>query len=195
MIVFKYNKCKDTLRLVNTYIGDTIMFKKEFTVKSHGGSPTYINITDQLRDAISESQISNGIAVALTKHTTCSVFFEEFTHDFDKNGNEYLQNDLNNALSKIIPDHTSAETYSYPGPLHYKDVESWPNAEEYLLNGDKSALWNGDAHLKATLLGNSSIFEVENGELSVSKTGYLYFVDFDRTRERTRKVTILIIGD
>ena len=79
--------------------------------------------------------------------------------------------------------------------MHYKDVESWPNAEEYLPNGDKSALWNGDAHLKATLLGNSSIFEVENGELSVSKTGYLYFVDFDRTRERTRKVTILIIGD
>lgn len=171
------------------------MFKKEFTVTSHGTTPTYINITEQVKEAIAQCKVSFGIAIVLTKHTTCSVFYEEFTHDVDDAGNEFLQNDLNDVLRKIIPDHTSAETYSYPGPLHYKDVESWPNAEEYLPNGDRSALWNGDAHLKATLLGNHSILEIENHALAVGKTGYVYFVDFDRTRERNRKFSVIILGE
>ena len=169
------------------------MFKKEFSVKSHGKTPTYINITDMVNEAIKESQINAGLVIVLTKHTTCSVFYEEFTHDFDDRGNEFLQNDLDTVLEKIIPNHNSANTYSYPGPEHYKDVESWPNAEEYLPNGDHSALWNGDAHLKATLLGNSVTLDVENNKLAVGKTGYVYFVDFDRTRERTRKFSVIVI--
>ena len=170
------------------------MFKKEFSVKSHGKTPTYINITDMVNEAIKESQINDGLVIVLTKHTTCSIFYEEFTHDFDERGNEFLQNDLNIVLEKIIPNHISATTYSYPGPAHYKDVESWPNAEEYLPNGDHSALWNGDAHLKATLLGNSVTLDVENNKLAVGKTGYIYFVDFDRTRERTRKFSVIVIA-
>ena len=169
------------------------MFKKEFSVKSHGKTPTYINITDMVNEAIKESQINDGLVIVLTKHTTCSVFYEEFTHDFDDRGNEFLQNDLDTVLEKIIPNHNSANTYSYPGPEHYKDVESWPNAEEYLPNGDRSALWNGDAHLKATILGNSVTLDVENNKLAVGKTGYVYFVDFDRTRERTRKFSVIVI--
>ncbi len=169
------------------------MFKKEFSVKSHGKTPTYINITDMVNEAIKESQINAGLVIVLTKHTTCSVFYEEFTHDFDDRGNEFLQNDLDTVLEKIIPNHNSANTYSYPGPEHYKDVESWPNAEEYLPNGDRSALWNGDAHLKATILGNSVTLDVENNKLAVGKTGYVYFVDFDRTRERTRKFSVIVI--
>ena len=101
---------------------------------------------------------------------------------------------MDTVLEKIIPNHNSANTYSYPGPEHYKDVESWPNAEEYLPNGDRSALWNGDAHLKATILGNSVTLDVENNKLAVGKTGYVYFVDFDRTRERTRNSQLLLLN-
>lgn len=34
---------------------------------------------------------------------TCSVLFEEFVHDKDFNGDEFLQVDLNNILDKIVP--------------------------------------------------------------------------------------------
>jgi len=54
---------------------------------------------------------------------------------------------------------------------------------------------NGDAHLKATLIGSSESFEVDKGNLGVGETGYIYFADFDRTRERTRKCKIVIIGE
>ncbi|PXW86713.1 thiamine phosphate synthase YjbQ (UPF0047 family) [Streptohalobacillus salinus] len=171
------------------------VFKKQILLETKEGKVSYVDITLEVKQAIEESDIKSGICTVISPHTTCSVFFEEFAHDINEAGDESLQEDLNTVLEKIIPDHTSSETYVYPGEEHYKAVESWPNAQEYLPDGDRKALWNGDAHLKSTILGSSETFEVENGKLAVGSTGYIYFVDFDQTRERTRKCNILIIGE
>lgn len=171
------------------------VYKEKIEVQSHGTTPTYINITPQVRAAIEKSGIQNGICVVISPHTTCSVFFEEFVHDFNEDGDEFLQADLNHVLEKIIPDQTSADIYNYPGEEHYKAVESWPDAAAYLPDGDRKALWNCDAHLKATLLGSSQTFEVDGGKLGVGTTGYVYFADFDRTRPRTRKCKIIVMGE
>ena len=171
------------------------VYKETIEVKSHGKTPTYIDITKDVRRVIEESGIKNGICAVISPHTTCSVFFEEFCHDYNEDGDEFLQEDLNNVLAKIIPDHVSKDQYVYPGEEHYKAVESWPNAEDYLPGGDRTALFNGDAHLKSTLLGSSETFEVDNGKLGVGTTGYVYFADFDRTRPRTRKCEIVVLGE
>lgn len=171
------------------------VFKETIQVQSHGETPTYVNITPQVKEAIKKSGIQNGICTVISPHTTCSVFFEEFVHDFTENGEEFLQVDLNKILSSLIPDQNKEGVYLYPGEEHYKAVASWPNAEEYLPGGDRTALWNGDAHLKATLLGSSQTFDVDGGKLGVGTTGYIYFADFDRTRPRVRKCKIIIIGE
>lgn len=171
------------------------IYKETIQAQSHGTTPTYVNITPQVREAIKKSGIKNGTCTVISPHTTCSVFFEEFVHDFNEAGDEFIQEDLNKVLAKIIPDQNSADVYTYPGEKHYEAVESWPNAAEYLPDGDRTALWNGDAHLKATLLGSSQVFDVDNGELGVGTTGYVYFVDFDRTRPRTRKCKIIVMGE
>ena len=171
------------------------VFKKKLTLESHGGTPTFINITEELRAAIAESGIREGIATVISPHTTCAVFFEEFVHDVDETGTEFLQNDLNAVLEKIIPDQADWNQYQYPGEEHYRAVERWPDAEAYLPGGDRTALWNCDAHLKATLIGSSETFEVTDGKLGVGTTGYCYFVDFDRTRARTRKCIIVVMGE
>ena len=170
------------------------LYKEELLVDSKGGKVTYSDITEQVKVAIENSGIKSGTCTVLTAHTTCSVFLEEFAHDIAENGDEFLQVDLNNALEKIIPNHDSAETYVYPGEAHYQAVESWPNAADYLPDGDRSALWNGDAHLKATLIGASEVFEIEDHKLALGSTGYIYFADFDRTRPRTRKCKVIIMG-
>ena len=153
------------------------VYKETIMLKSHGGTPTYVNITPQVREAIEKSGIKNGICVAISP------------------GDEFLQEDLNDVLKKIIPDHVNADQYNYPGEEHYKAVESWPDAATYLPNGDRTALFNGDAHLRSTLVGSSATLEVDDGKLGVGPTGYVYFVDFDRTRERTRKCKIIVIGE
>lgn len=171
------------------------IYKEKISLKSEDGRPTFFNITDSVKDAIVKSKIKDGICVVISPHTTCSVFFEEFVHDYNENGDEFLQSDLNNILKKIIPDNIAEGQYNYPGEEHYQAVMSWPKADSYLPGGDRSALLNCDAHLKSTLLGSSETFEVDNGELGVGKTGYVYFVDFDRTRPRERKCKIIVLGE
>lgn len=171
------------------------VFQKEFKVDTKEGQVSYIDITNSIHQTITESGIQSGICTVITAHTTCSIFFEEDTHDKDENGVDYLQLDLNTILEKIIPPHLSADSYHYPGEKHYQEVESWPNPEEWLPNGDRSALWNGDAHLKATIIGSSETLAVVDGKLAIGKTGYVYFADFDKTRERTRKYRVVIIGE
>lgn len=171
------------------------VYKEQIKLASDEGKPTFFDITSSVKEAIKKSKIKDGICTVISPHTTCSVFFEEFVHDYNEHGNEFLQVDLNNVLKKIIPDHTSEEQYNYPGEKHYEAVKSWPNAESYLPNGDRSALFNCDAHLKSTLLGSSETLEVDGGKLGVGKTGYVYFVDFDRTRARTRKCKIIVMGE
>lgn len=171
------------------------VYKETLKLESHGGTPTFINITPQIRKAIENSNVKNGICTVISPHTTCAVFFEEFVHDLEENGDEFLQTDLNNVLKKIIPDNIAEGQYRYPGEEHYAAVAAWPDAEAYLPGGDRTALLNCDAHLKATLIGSSQTFEVDNGKLGVGTTGYIYFADFDRTRPRPRKCKIIIIGE
>ena len=174
------------------------IYKEQINLKSHGGTPTFINITPEVKQAIANSGIKSGIVTIISPHTTCSVFFEEYVHDTIEDGTEFLQIDLNKALSQIMPDQTQippAGEYMYPGPKHYADVASWPDAEAYLPGGDKTALLNCDAHMKATLIGSSATLEVEDGKLAVGSTGYVYFVDVDRTRERPRKCRVVVIGE
>lgn len=170
------------------------LHKASFTVDTAGGKVSYVDITPQLRQIVEESGIQNGLLAVLTPHTTCSVFFEEFVHDRTEEGDEFLQVDLNHVLEKIIPNHTDASTYLYPGEEHYREVESWSNASVYLPGGDRRALWNGDAHLKATLIGSNQLVDVTGGDLGVGSTGYYYFADFDQTRARTRTCQVTVWG-
>ncbi|MDD4692642.1 MAG: YjbQ family protein [Eubacterium aggregans] len=172
------------------------VYKETIQLESHGGTPSFINITDSVRTAIKNSGVQNGTCTVISPHTTCSVFFEEFVHDFTEDGTtEFLQADLNDALKKIIPDEVELGQYRYPGDKHFEDVFTWPDWESWIPGGDKTQLLNCDAHLKATLLGSSAIFDVDDGQLGVGKTGYVYFVDFDRTRARSRKCKIIIMGE
>ena len=62
------------------------VYKETILLKSHGKTPTYVNITPQVREAIEKSGIQNGICTVISPHTTCSVCFEDIEiteDDFD----------------------------------------------------------------------------------------------------------------
>lgn len=75
------------------------VYKETIQVASRGNTPTYINITQQVKEAIERSGIVTGICTVISPHTTCSVFFEEFVHDITEDGDEFLQVDLNNKFN------------------------------------------------------------------------------------------------
>ena len=91
------------------------VFQKEFKVETKEKAVSYVDITQSVKDTILESGIQSGTCTVVTAHTTCSIFFEEDTHDRDEDGLDFLQLDLNRILESIVPPHINAQSYNYPG--------------------------------------------------------------------------------
>lgn len=171
------------------------VYKGKVTVDTCAGRPDYVDITPQIRKIVEESGIKEGTVTVISKHSTCSVFFEEWDHDVAPNGESFLQMDLDDGLEKIFPEQKDWRYYRYPGLKHFEEVETWPDVEAYLPGGDRTLLWNCDAHLRSTLIGSNAVFEVADGKLVMGVTGYIFLVDYDRTRERTRTAQVVVMGE
>lgn len=169
------------------------VYKDTITVTSNGGRPTYHNVTDQVRRIVEKSGIKNGLCVVQSQHTTCSVIFEEFVHDTDFNGDEFLQVDLNRILDRIIPrERTEDMEYRYPGPKH---LDFLMGLDDPQYPCDPATILNGDAHIRASFFGASETFILREGSLMIGSVGYIYFIDWDQNRSRERKCHVMIMGE
>lgn len=165
----------------------------KLTLHSNGKRVTYHNITKDVKRILETSGIQNGLCVIQSPHTTCSVIFEEFVHDFDFNGDEYLQVDLNRILDQIIPRELSENTnYRYPGQKH---VDFLMGMDDPNYPADPGTILNGDAHIRASFFGASESLIIKEGALQIGTVGSIYFIDFDQNRERDRTCHIMIMGE
>ncbi len=162
---------------------------------SCAGKPDYHDITQDVAQVVEASGIQEGTVTVISCHTTCAVFSEEYDHDHTPAGDTFLQADLTDGLRKVFPDQGDWSTYRYPGLEHFEEVESWPNLEKNLPGGDREMLWNGDAHLRSTLIGSSGTYEVAEGRLEMNGLASIYFVDFDRTHPRDRRARVIVMGE
>ena len=169
------------------------IFMDTIHVTSNGMRPSYHNIRKEVNEIIEKSGVQNGLCVVQSQHTTCSVIFEEFVHDTDFNGDEFLQVDLNRILDRIIPRELTEDTdYRYPGPKH---LDFLMNLEDPNYPKDPRTILNGDAHIRGSLFGASESFILENGKLKTGTVGYIYFIDWDQNRVRTRNCHVLGMGE
>ena len=168
------------------------VFHETIKLESCAGRVSYHNVTDQVKQIIEQSGISDGTVLVQTPHTTCSVIFEEFVHDLDFNGDEFLHVDMNRILDNIIPrELTENSNYRYPGPLHLEFLMSL-NDPNYPC--DPGTILNADAHIRASLFGASEQFVVKGGKPLIGEVGYIYFIDFDQNRERNRQCHVMVMG-
>lgn len=168
-------------------------YKETLILRSNGNRPTYHNVTSQVKEIVEKSGIKNGICVVQSQHTTCSVFFEEYVHDTDFNGDEYLQVDLNRILDRIVPrEMTDGMEYRYPGPKHLDFLMSLDDPQ---YPKDPGTILNGDAHIRGSLFGASETFILDQGKLLTGSVGYIYFVDWDQNRVRDRKCHVMVMGE
>ncbi|MDR2976404.1 MAG: YjbQ family protein [Streptococcaceae bacterium] len=170
------------------------IYTEELVLRSNGKRVTYHNIQAKVLEIIKTSGVENGICLVQSPHTTCSVIFEEFVHDTDFNGDEFLQVDLNRILDRIVPrELTENSDYRYPGPKHVDFLHELQSDPRY--RGDESTILNGDAHIRGSLFGASENFVVKDGIIQTGGVGYIYFIDWDQNRERDRKCEVLIMGE
>lgn len=169
------------------------IYKETLKRMSNGHRPIYHDITEDVRSVVEKSGIQSGIVVVQSQHTTCSVIFEEFTHDVDYNGYDFLQADLNRILGRIIPPQaTEGMEYKYPGPAHVEFAKNYYGPGKPM---DLGTILNADSHLRGSLFGASETFVIENGVALTGKFGYIYFVDWDHHRVRERQCHILVMGE
>jgi secondary thiamine-phosphate synthase enzyme len=149
--------------------------------------PTFHDVTAQVEAVLQKSNITNGILLVFSQHTTCSVLIQEASDDVNYWGTELLMQDLVNVLTSIIPTCTTEGQYLHPGPKHIEAAAGRNELPAWSLNTD--------AHLRSVIMGRSQSIPIENGVMLLGEFGRIYFVDFDQVRARERIVRVQIVGE
>lgn len=164
-----------------------MVYRESFQVDSPGGRSAFHNVTETTKEIIARSGIQNGLVVVYSHHTTCCVITQECAFDYSITGLETLQQDFVDIFEPIIPVCRKEGMYLHPGP------KALVFAAEH--GEDARCCHNTDAHLRSALVGRSESIVLIDGKMDLGEFGFIYFIDFDQTRARTRTVQVQIIGE
>ncbi len=164
-----------------------MVYREAFKIMSNDRITTFHNVTANTNEIIQRSGIKNGIVVVYSHHTTCCVITQEAAFDVSMTGLETLQQDFVDAFDSIMPVCTKEGLYLHPGP------KALAFAQEH--GEDARGCHNTDAHLRSALVGRSETIVLIDGKMDLGQFGYIYFIDFDKTRARERTVQVQIIGE
>ena len=164
-----------------------MVYRESFQVQSNDKICTFHNVTQQTREIVKKAGIQNGTVVVYSHHTTCAVITQECAFDMSMPGLETLQQDLVEVFEKLVPTCSREGIYLHPGP------KALAFAAEH--GEDARGCHNTDAHLISSILGRSETLVVADGEVDLGEFGFVYFVDFDKTRARTRTVQVVVMGE
>jgi secondary thiamine-phosphate synthase enzyme len=123
-----------------------------------------VDLTKQIRDVVREVDVTQGLVVVNSLHTTCALFVNEFQGA--------LIEDLLAMLRQLVAD---KDGYKHDDP-RYSDCERG----------------NAAAHLRAALVGRSVVVGISDGELSLGRFQSILFAELDGPR--SRDIDIQIFG-
>lgn len=126
-----------------------------------------IDITQKVQDAVDASEISSGIAIVASQHTTTGIIVNE-------NETGFLE-DLRNALNRLAPD----GIHYHHNDLHKRNVP-------------KDEPQNGKSHILATLIGGTQTVPIQDGKLKLGTWQSIFLIELDFARYR--RVIITVIG-
>ena len=136
--------------------------RKTFTMLSERGTQV-LDITKQIRDIMLGADITEGIMLVNSLHTTCALFVNEFQGA--------LVEDLKAMVDRLVPE---AGPYRHDDP-RYSDCERG----------------NATSHLRAALLGRSVAVGITGGELALGRFQSILLAELDGPRPRTIDIQIM----
>ena len=164
-----------------------MVYREKIKLQSRDRAVSFHDVTEQVKEAVKRSGVKDGIAVAYSLHTTCSVITQECAFDMSMTGLETLQQDLVNVFEEWIPTCRYEGMYLHPGRKALDFAES--------VGEDNFGCHNTDAHLRSSVIGRNVTIVIEDGTPDLGDFGRAHFIDWDQTRARTRSVQIMIIGE
>ena len=146
-------------------------FQREVQLRTAGGL-TVTDITDDVRAAVRESGIADGICCVYSPHTTCSVRINEWERGFLE--------DFAVMLKRLVPTE------------HYYAHDDWDRRTENVTDEDQE-FGNGHSHCMSMLLGPAGeSVPVREGELCLGTWQRVLFLELDR--ERDRRWIVQVVG-
>jgi secondary thiamine-phosphate synthase enzyme len=121
----------------------------------------FLNITDQVQDALKGSGIKEGLALINAMHITASVFIND-----DEPG---LHEDYARWLEELAPFDPSPQRYH-----HNRTGED-----------------NGDAHHKRQIMGREVVVAVTDGKLDFGPWEQVFYGEFDGRRKKRILIKII----
>jgi len=136
----------------------------------------FVRITDDVRQAVKESGIREGMVLVSAMHITAGVWV---------NDNEAgIQADALEWLDKIAPP-------SWQEPANEVVAALLPDGGDY--RHHRSGEDNGDAHLKNLLVHHQVIVPVTEGSLDLGPWQDVFYVEFDG--RRPKRLIIKVMGE
>jgi secondary thiamine-phosphate synthase enzyme len=121
----------------------------------------FVNITPQVKEAVENSGVKEGIVLCNAMHITASVFIND-----DEPG---LLQDYRDWLENLAPFDPSPERYR-----HNRTGED-----------------NGDAHHKRQIMGREVVVAITNGKLDFGPWEQIFYGEFDGRRPKRVLVKII----
>jgi secondary thiamine-phosphate synthase enzyme len=132
----------------------------------------YVDLTDELRRAVKDSGVTDGVAVAFCPHTTCALLINEWE--------DGAMEDFRGRLEALVPD----DTYYAHDDLERRTQNLAEPHERQ----------NGHAHVKQMLLGATShAIPVAAGEPMLGRWQRLLLVELDDPHDR--QVVLHVFGE
>lgn len=146
-------------------------YGSEVQLRTAGGL-TVTDITEEVREAVRESGVGNGICCVYSPHTTCSVRVNEWELGFLE--------DFAVMLRRLVPTE------------HYYAHDDWDRRTENICEEDME-VGNGHSHCMSMLLGPAGeSIPVREGELCLGTWQRVLFLELDR--ERDRRWLVQVVG-
>ncbi len=150
-----------------------MLFHLENHTFQTSGCGEFVDVTEDVRDAVARSDVRNGMALVYSPHTTCAVLINERESGFVA--------DFTRLMDSLVP---------LDGGYAHDDLE----ARTENLEDDPHDLPNGWAHCRQALLGSASqAIPIVDGELLLGRWQRVFFLELDRSRER--RVLIQAFGE
>ena len=161
----------DSLPADEEQAGVLTTFHREVQLRTAGGL-TVTDITEEVREAVAKSGVSNGVCCVYSPHTTCSVRVNEFERGFLE--------DFAVMLRRLVPTE------------HYYAHDDWDRRTENICEEDQE-IGNGHSHCMSMLLGPAGeSIPVQGGQLCLGQWQRILFLELDR--ERDRRWLVQVVG-
>lgn len=140
------------------------------------GRREFVRITQDVRTAVRESKIQEGMVLVSAMHITAGVWVND-----DEPG---IQQDALEWLDKVAPP-------SWKPPANDVADALLPSDKDY--RHHRGGEDNGDAHLKNMLVHHQVIIPVTGGELDLGPWQAVFYTEFDG--RRPKRLVIKVMGE